>query len=171
MSTLVRWLNVRGPTVANLLDEHNEAICEHVSTRLATAFPQLCYDPLRLNAVSFQKQTYRETPRRFHRLIQVVLLFGTLQVVDREYQWGWRVLVRFNVKQYHLLAQVRWYFEEVFAAVPLSGEDKLRVVELRDTILEIVEAATGSTSRLINTTKHSEHNNVHLNGNGNKPHR
>ena len=88
------WLAGRGPSIAEALEKQREQICESVSNQLATNFPKLCYDPTRYDAVAFQELTYHETPRRFHRLLQVLLRLQSLAVIEREYRWGWPVVQR-----------------------------------------------------------------------------
>jgi hypothetical protein len=140
--TLHTWLAERGSIVAEAVNLHGDAICERVSAHMSAMFPNLCYDPLRFDAASFQQATFRETPRRFHRLLQVALLCQSLAIVEREYQWGWKLLSRYNVERRHMLAHVRWYFEELFTLANLSGEDKLYLVELRDEMVHMIERLT-----------------------------
>ncbi len=80
MRTLKRWIALRGPAIATALDSSREPICDAVALTLATAFPALCYDPARSDALDFQQRTYHETPRRFHRLLQVLLIFQAPEV-------------------------------------------------------------------------------------------
>src|SRR3954469_10737766 len=115
MLTLDTWLATRGPGFATVLESRREQICDMVAARLASAFPTLCYDPHRPDALEFQRITFYQTPRRFHRLIQVVLLLQSLEVIEREYRWGWPLLQRFGVTQQHMLSQARWYFEVSYA--------------------------------------------------------
>jgi hypothetical protein len=164
-----QWLEERGGQVASTINPHAEQICERVSARLAAAFPNLCFDPLRFDATSFQRQAFRETPRRFHRLLQVVLLCHSTAIIEREYRWGWKLLARFNVDRHHMLTQVRWYFEELFASVQLSGDDTLRLVEIRDQILEMIERTTTATPQVSEVSRRRRdssngHANGHVNG-------
>lgn len=142
MHHLDPWLAQRGPALAVALESQREPICDEVASRLATTFPTLCYDPGRPDAQQFQQQTYQETPRRFHRLIQVLLLFQTLSVIEREYRWGWPLLQRYGVERRHLLTHIRFYFEGTRAKVALSAEDVANLALLEAEILAIVEQVT-----------------------------
>ena len=136
------WLTQRGPVIAPMLDDQREPICAAVSSRLAMNFPTLCFDPDRPDAHAFQQRTFHETPRRFHRLVQVVLVLQTMAVITREYRWGWEVISRYGVQQHHMLAQVRWYFEAARAHVMLPPEDGARMDDLATSILRIVKDVT-----------------------------
>lgn len=161
MQTFDDWLAERGPEIAALIDTHADTLCEHVSTRLASSFPTLCYDPARLDAAAFQLQTFRETPRRLHRLLQVVLLCQSPTVIEREYRWGWQLLTRYQVERKHFLAHIRWYFEELFATVPLSSDDKLQIVEMRDKILHMVENVTIAAPQVTDQARRRQRLNGH----------
>ena len=128
--------------MASALDDQREQICAEVTARMAAAFPLLCYDPTRPDAIAFQQQTFRETPQRLHRLIQAVLRFHVLTVVEHEYQWGWTILPRYGVEQHHLLAQMRFYFAEARARAMMSSEDRTSFDSLEATILQIIEDIT-----------------------------
>jgi hypothetical protein len=156
------WLVERGNPVATAINEQYDPICERVTLRMATAFPNLCFDPLRMDATSFQKQVFRETPRRLHRLIQVVLLCQSMAVVEREYRWGWRILSRFNVERRHMIAHARWYFDEVFVSVPLINEDKLQLTELRDHVIRMIDSTTVTTQQFADQARRRQT----INGNG-----
>jgi len=155
------WLARRGNVVAATLDSSHESICDRVSARLAAQFPTLCYDAGRPDAYAFQQHTFHETPRRFHRLLQVLLQFQALEVIEREYRWGWPILQRYGVDQRHLLAQVQFYFEAVRDVAPLDGDDQEPLAELEAAILQVVEQVT-RLSRL-------DHNNGHRSLNGFHP--
>jgi hypothetical protein len=111
-------------------------------SRLAAAFPNLCYDPTRTDALVFQQHSFHETPRRFHRLLQVLLHFQASIVIEREYSWGWKILQRYGVERYHMLAQVRFYFEESRANVQLEAEDAVQFARLEAMILQVIEQVT-----------------------------
>jgi hypothetical protein len=162
MRALELWLAQRGPTLASTLDSSREPICDMVSTRLANSFPLLCYDPSRTDAVPFQQNTFHETPRRFHRLLLVLLNFQALNVIEREYRWGWSLLQRYGVERYHLLAQVRFYFEAAQANVRLDGEDRAQIERLEAMILRTIERVT--------LAELSPRRNGHSHGNGVHPH-
>lgn len=148
MGKLEEWLAQRGPTVAVALDEQHEAICAMVSSCLAATFPALCYDPARPDALAFQQHMFRETPRRFHRLMQVVLLFQTLEIIAREYRWGWPIISRYGVQRRHMRAQVSWYFEAIYVHVGLLPGDSAAMRDLAATVLQIVEQAIANPQPL-----------------------
>lgn len=156
------WLVERGNLVATDINGHYDQICERVSLRMAAAFPNLCFDPVRADAAAFQKQVFRETPRRLHRLIQVVLLCQSIAVVEREYRWGWRILSRYNVERRHMTAHVRWYFEELFTSVALDHDDQLRLIELRDHIIRMIDSTTVTTQQYADQARRRQV----INGNG-----
>jgi hypothetical protein len=158
------WLADRGAPVADAISTHGESICERVSSRMMATFPNLCFDPLRFDAASFQKQAFRETPRRFHRLLQVVLLCNSMNLIEREYRWGWRILSRMHVERRHMLAQVRWYFEEIFSQVPLINDDKLQLIEMRDSVLHMIEQITATTPQLSDQARRRQRVNGYSNG-------
>lgn len=143
MAGLEHWLIQRGPTIARALDDRREPICAVVSSRLAMTFPTLCFDPARPDALAFQQRTFHETPRRFHRLIQVVLVLQTLEVITREYRWGWQVVSRYGVQQEHMLAQVRWYFEAAQSHITLSPTDRTQMHNLAAAVFQRVTHAIG----------------------------
>jgi hypothetical protein len=139
MLTLDTWLATRGPGFATLVESRREPICDLVAARLASAFPSLCYDPQRPDALEFQRLTYHQTPRRFHRLIQVVLLLQTPEVIDREYRWGWPILQRYGVGRQHVLSQVRWYFEATRTLTTPDPLDAPYLEALEDKALQIID--------------------------------
>lgn len=143
MLKLEAWLAKRGPSIAEALEHQRELICDGVSNQLATNFPTLCYDPTRYDAIAFQQLTFRETPRRFHRLVQVLLRLQSLEVIEREYRWGWPIVRRYGVERHHLLAQVRWYFDAAHMHVHLQLEDGAQMRDLANTTLCIIEEVTG----------------------------
>lgn len=158
------WLAERGPAVASMVHQQSDTICERVSQRLTSSFPNLCYDPVRFDATTFQRQAHRETPRRLHRLMQVVMLCNSTDVVEREYRWGWRLLPRYRVERRHILAHIRWYFEEVFGSVPLSSEDKLGLLGLRDLVIQQVDHITTVDPQIPDHLQRRSRNNGSKNG-------
>jgi hypothetical protein len=142
MRKLAAWLDGYGPGIAEALEHQREPICDNVSNQLAARFPTLCYDATRYDAIAFQQLTYHETPRRFHRLVQVVLYLKSLEVIEREYHWGWPIMRRYGVERHHMLAQARWYFDAVRIYVPLSHEDHAQMSDLATAILCIIETVT-----------------------------
>jgi hypothetical protein len=142
MATLETWLESSGARVAAQLDDQRDLICDLVSNRLSVAFPSLCYDPSRPDAVAFQRLSFIETPRRFHRLMQVVLRFQTLMVIDREYRWGWPIMQRFGVSRHHILSHVRWYFDVVRTSSTIDSADLPYIEQLASRVLQIVGQAT-----------------------------
>ena len=123
MTTLEAWLELHGAQIASVLDDQRDYLCDMVTNRLTTAFPSLCFDPTRPDAVTFQQQVFRETPRRFHRLMQVVLRFQTTLVIEREYRWGWSIMPRFGVARHHMISHARWYFDTIRNAGMVSRDD------------------------------------------------
>jgi hypothetical protein len=144
MLTLDAWLATRGPGFATAIDARREPICDLVATRMASAFPSLCYDPHRPDALEFQRLTYQQTPRRFHRLMQVVLLLQTPEVIEREYRWGWPILQRYGVGRQHMLSHVRWYFEVTRALTALDPLDAPYIEMLEDKVLQMIEQITAA---------------------------
>ena len=142
MGALEEWLAQRGPAIAQALDAEREPICAAVSSHLAMAFPTLCYDSTRPDALAFQQRTFRETPRRFHRVLQVVLLLQTLEVITHEYRWGWPVIARYGVERHQVIMQVRWYFEAARTYAALQPTDAAPMSELAATILQIINQIT-----------------------------
>lgn len=145
MAPSEEWLAQRGPVIARLLDDQREPICVAVSSRLSMNFPSLCFDPSRPDAHAFQQRTFDETPRRFHRLVQVVLVLQTLEVITREYSWGWQVVSRYGVQPHHMLAQVRWYFESAQAHISLPPTDRVQMRDLEAAVFQRVASALGET--------------------------
>ena len=146
MQAFENWSELRGKGVAEAIDINREVICQRVATLLAKAFPKLCYTPVRKNARAFQQSSFYETPRRFHRLMQVVLLCGDTACIEREYHWGWNMLKRYGVDRRHMQAQVRWYFETVFDLLPLSIDDQAQLVQLCDDVIRVIDRVTKARS-------------------------
>lgn len=142
MSSLSEWLKMYGPSLAVAVDARRDAICERVTSRMMHTFPKLCFLPQRFDAAAFQRRMFIETPLRFHRLIQVILNFQTLRVIEREYSWGWRVLQRYGVHRQHLTAQVTWYFDACAEFVAFNERDLQGVQVLGNEIMQIVEQIT-----------------------------
>lgn len=134
------WLVNRGADYADRLDSQADPICKAVTILLITAYPDICYLPERTDAAAFQQHAVVETPRRFHRLIQVVLRLQTLTVVDHQYRWGWPLLQRFGVGSMHLLMLARWYFETSRQLVPPATGDQPYVLMLEGHVLSIIES-------------------------------
>lgn len=145
MVPLDEWLAIRGEQYAAVLEERRDQVCRAVTERLAATFPSLCYDPLRPDALAFQQLAYDRTPRRFHRLIQVVLRLQSVVVIEREYRWGWPILQRHNVGQMHLLAHVRWYFEAARRFAPPERADRRPLALLEAATVRIVRSISQTT--------------------------
>ena len=77
-----------------------------------------------------------------HRLVQVLLCLQSLEVIEREYRWGWPVVQRYGVERHHMLAQARWYFDAARVYVTLPHEDRAQMNELAMAILRIIEEVT-----------------------------
>lgn len=144
MATLNDWMQNNGLRMAQALDEHRDQICGIVSKRLATVFPSLCYDPVRPDAVYFQQLTFVEVPRRFQRVLQAVLLCQSLDVIEHEYRWGWKILPAYGVTRKHMRSQVRWYFDALRLSVPLEATDIPHLNTLEQAILDIIERVTAA---------------------------
>ena len=145
MIPLEEWLAVRGEHYATALDAHREAICRAVTERLVATYPMLCYDVSRPDAADFQQTVYDKTPRRFHRLIQVVLRLQSIVVIEREYRWGWPILQRYQIEQAHLISHVRWYFEASRKYAPLTRTDRRPFAQLEAATIRIVRTITQTT--------------------------
>lgn len=145
MLTFEEWLTLRGPMYAQQIDVHTDALCSAAAMRLSSQFPALCYDPARPDAETFQQHMFRETPRRFHRLMQVVLRVQSLAVVEQEYRWAMTLLPRHGVQAQHLLVFIQIYFEVVRALVPPAQQDAPYVDTLESVIARIVEAVTAAS--------------------------
>ncbi len=145
MVPLDEWLAVRGEQYAAMLDMRREHICRAVSERLMHAFPSLCYDPARPDATEFQQLAYERTPRRFHRLIQVVLRLQSIAVIEREYRWGWPILQRYHVERIHLISHIHWYFEAARKFAPLERGDRKPFALLEAAVVRIVHSIAQTT--------------------------
>lgn len=164
MLTLDTWLATRGPGFASVVESRREPICDMVAARLASAFPSLCYDPQRPDAFEFQKLTFHQTPRRFHRLIQVVLLLQTPEVIDREYRWGWPILQRYGVGRQHVLSQARWYFEATRTLTTPDPLDTLYLNALEEKALGMIDQITTMAVPGYPTGDEHHNGNGHRNG-------
>lgn len=153
------WLAARGPQLSGALDKYGEQICTVVSTRLAATFPTLCYDSTRSDAEFFQQHMFHEVPRRFQRVLQAVLLFQSLAMMEQEYRWGWTILFHYGIAPLHLLAHVRWYFSALRAAVPLDTSDIKPLDTLERSILQIIEEVTASAALLHKRPAPEQHTN------------
>lgn len=154
MVPLDEWLAVRGEQYAALLDVRREHICRAVTERLMGAFPSLCYDPTRPDAAEFQQLVYERTPRRFHRLIQVVLRLQSVAVIEREYRWGWPILQRYHVERVHLIAHIHWYFEAARKFAPPERNDRKPFALLEAAIVRIVHSIAQTTIDAIGGNGH-----------------
>jgi hypothetical protein len=144
MDAFTDWLVVRGPAVTRAMNLHREQICGAVSARLATVFPTLCYDPQRPDAARFQQHTYYEVPRRFQRVLEAVILFQSLTIIEKEYIWGWPILITYGVTRQQMLAQVRWYFDALRTSIPFEPADLPNLTILEKSILQIVHQVTAA---------------------------
>ena len=148
VSTLEQWLFNSGPAYAERLEAQADPLCRSVTTLMMTAYPDLCYLPNRPDAATFQQRTFTETPKRFHRLMQVVLRFQTLMVIDREYRWGWPIMQRFGVSRPSLREALEkldpWDVKRVDAEVaPIVGHDGQPEVDLATGDVALVESWLG----------------------------
>lgn len=138
MQSLEAWLSTRGSVLAQALDAQRSAICEEVSRRLASEFPDLCPDLPSDDPELSQQIMFQQTPQRFHVILLAALRFHTLAVIEREYCWLWGIVQRFGVRRLHLLQQVRWYFEAAQALVSLSREDRVWLTHLETAIEHMI---------------------------------
>ncbi len=142
MQSLETWLGARGHILAQTLDLRRDAICEQVTRKLATSYPDLCPNLPAEDPEISQQIMFQQTPQRFHTMLLAALRFGTLAIIEREYRWLWGIVQRFGVERLHLLQQVRWYFEAVDTLVQLSLEDRAWLHALESAIEQIVLSAT-----------------------------
>jgi hypothetical protein len=146
MQSLETWLGARGPMMAQALDMQRDMICEHVTRKLATSFPDLCPNLPSEDPELSQQIMFQQTPHRFHVMLLAALRFRTLSVVEREYRWLWGIVQRFGVERSHLLQQVRWYFEAARIFAPLSLEDLAWFKALESAVEQIVWTVTNAPS-------------------------
>lgn len=142
MQSLEAWLSTRGSILAQALDMQRQAICEEVTRKLATSYPDLCPNLPAEDPELSQQVMFQQTPHRFHVMLLAALRFGTLTVIEREYRWLWGIVRRFGVERSHLLQQVRWYFEVSRALAPISAEDRVWLSMLELSIEQIILTAT-----------------------------
>jgi hypothetical protein len=99
--------------LAAQLSAQHHPLCQHVSSRMLRAFPELSRS-LRL------EENYNATDRlaqvsveRLNELVRSVLLFELPSLAEKELKWAHGVLPRRGVTYQHQSAMVRWFFEEV----------------------------------------------------------
>ena len=83
-------------------------------------------------------------PRRFQRVLQAVLQFQSLDLIEHEYRWGWKILTSYGVTRQHMRTHVRWYFDALRLSIPLKPADLPHVSTLEDMILQIIERVTAA---------------------------
>jgi hypothetical protein len=132
------WLAQRGTVIADLLDAHVDGICDATSAQILRAFPSLCYDPHRFDAVAFQRSAIRQTPHRLHKLVRFVLVFQSMAVVEQEYRWACGVMPRYGVNRTHMLATAGWYFNAARAQVPFGARDKVFFNGMKQMFLQTI---------------------------------
>ncbi len=145
MQSLETWLGARGSTLAQALDKQRDMICDQVTRKLATSYPDLCPNLPSEDPELSQQIMFQQTPQRFHTMLLAALRFGTLAIIEREYRWLWGIVQRFGVERPHLLQQVRWYFEAARACAPLSLEDRAWLSVLESAIEQIVLTVTSAS--------------------------
>jgi signal transduction histidine kinase len=128
---------------AVLFDEQRDAICQQVTFYLERCFPTLCLDSQRPDSTRFQRMAYEQTPRRFHRMLQIVLRTGAIRIVTHEFQWVWQVVPRYGVNNRHILAMVGWYFNAARDQLELSSQERDNLYRLKRTLLAIVSETIG----------------------------
>jgi hypothetical protein len=99
--------------LAAQLSAQQRQLCQHVSSRLLSAFPEISRS-LRL------EENYNATDRlsqvaveRLNELVRSVLLFELPALADHELRWAHGVLPPRGVTYQQQSAMVRWFFEEV----------------------------------------------------------
>jgi hypothetical protein len=167
MLTFDSWLDSRGPVLALALEDRRERICDFVSSHFAEQFSTLMLDTNRPDAASFQQNAFYESPRRFHRLLQVALRLQAIMVIEREYRWSWGILPRFGVTQRHMVALVRLYFEAARKFISLDGVDRSYVDELEETVLQTIARSAPVEYLRIHQPQHPGYTNGHANGHSN----
>jgi hypothetical protein len=112
--------SVAATRLADHLSNHQQSLCEQVSSRLLMAYPELTeslrleenYTPIaRLSEVAVE---------RLNDLVRSVLLFDLPSLADQELRWAQGVLPRSGVTPEHQASMVRWFFEEV-GKLPISA--------------------------------------------------
>jgi hypothetical protein len=124
MRAIEGWLNSSGNRVAAELEDRGEQICKLVTDQLVRTYTNLCRDPERIDNQEMQRHAYVESPRRIHRLVQVVLRLRTVEVIERECAWSLTVLPRYGVTRQHMQAMVHWYFEAARTLTNIDSADR-----------------------------------------------
>lgn len=144
MQSLETWLGARGYILAQTLDRQRDVICEQVTRKLATNYPDLCPNLPAEDPELSQQMMFQQTPHRFHTMLLAALRFGTLAIIEREYRWLWGIVQRFGVERSHLLQQVQWYFEAAKSCASLSLEDRAWLSVLESAIEQIIVNVTAT---------------------------
>lgn len=139
-----KWLQARGPGLADQLARERNAICRVVSGRLERTFPELCDDPERPDRESFRRSALERSPERLHTLLQTALRLQTLSVVEQEYRWLLGVLPRYGITARHMLAMAGWYFSEARARLALDPIELAGLNELKRAVLRAIRAETAA---------------------------
>lgn len=145
-SDLKRWLAERGQEIAQSLEQHREPICARVTTRLFTEFPSLCLDFSRPDAAQFQALTFRQTPVRFHRQLQIVLRARSLRSLEWEYRWSKDLLAAYGIGHHHLVSAARWYFGAAAGLLTLSDADRHGFRLLEAAVISVILTASGQAT-------------------------
>jgi hypothetical protein len=140
MTTDETW-QAHAARLAEMLEAHANQICASTSAQLVKTFPALCLDPTRADAARFQATTFRESPRRLHRLVVLMLRFGAPGVLEREYSWLVGLIPRYRVTPMHLQAMAGWYFNAARAVLPLTAPEYRALIDLKRTVLAIIVQA------------------------------
>lgn len=104
MQSLETWLGARGYILAQTLDRQRDIICEQVTRKLATSYPDLCPNLPAEDPELSQQMMFQQTPHRFHTMLLAALRFGTLAIIEREYRWLWGIVQRFWRRAFSLTA-------------------------------------------------------------------
>lgn len=139
MDLLDTWLVSRGNTIADLLDDHRELICAAVSERFVKLYGDLCYDETRPDALPFQLQAFRESPRRLHRALQLTLRTQLFSPLANEFRWVNGILPRYGVGGEHLHALIHWYFVSARAALNLTPGDRSGMAILETAVSQLLD--------------------------------
>ncbi len=124
--------------LAGQLSAQHKPLCQHVSTRLLRAYPELS-DSLRLEEnYSAADRLSQVAVERLNELVRAVLLFELPALVEQELIWAHGVLPRRGVTYQHQSAMVRWFFEEV-RRLPLTAAEIELARELEQSMLRSVD--------------------------------
>lgn len=126
--------------LAGQLTAQQKPLCQHVSSRLLRAFPELT-NSLRLEENYSPADRLSEVAvERLNELVRAVLLFELPALADKELVWAKGVLPRSGVTHQHQSAMIRWFFEEV-RRLPLGPAELGLAREIEQYFLSVVNEA------------------------------